>query len=222
MIILAVIALVIGVGVWYKTNGEKSQVIKLPYIDLTTAKVNNEKINNTNMNPLAEENLKFDENATVVLHTNRGDIEIELFLTETPVTAGNFLSLSEKGFYDAVKFHRVIEGFMIQGGDPNSKEDDESMYGRGGPGYAIPDEFAPGLSNVVGTISMANSGPNSGGSQFFINTNDNVFLDGKHAVFGKVVSGMEVVTAIETTETKPGDVPVEPVVIESIEIKSEE
>jgi peptidylprolyl isomerase len=109
---------------------------------------------------------------------------------------------------------------MIQGGDPLSKDDSmEARWGTGGPGYAIEDEFAPGLSNERGTLSMANSGPNTGGSQFFINTVNNTFLDGKHAVFGKVTEGMDVVDAISGVETLPGDRPVEPVVIEDIEVK---
>src|SRR3989344_1542238 len=118
------------------------------------------------------------ENPTVILKTNLGDISIELFMDKMPETAGNFLKLANEGFFDNIKFHRVIDGFMIQGGDPNSKSADKSSYGRGGPGYTIKDEFVSGLSNVRGTISMANTGqPNSGGSQFFINLVDNIGLD---------------------------------------------
>ena len=164
------------------------------------------------------------ENTTVVMKTNKGDITIELFTKDMPITAGNFLKLAKEDFYDGVKFHRVIDNFMIQGGDPLTKDDTmASRWGTGGPGYAIQDEFVPGYSNVRGTISMANSGPNTGGSQFFINTRDNINLDydkppltSQHPVFGKVVAGMEVVDAISKTQTGPGDVPVEPVVIEDI------
>lgn len=159
------------------------------------------------------------ETREVVLKTNKGDITLELFEDKTPITAGNFIKLAQAGFYDGVKFHRVIDGFMIQGGDPNSKGDDIALYGRGGPGYVISDEFAEGLKNDRGTISMANAGPNTGGSQFFINLVNNNFLDGKHPVFGKVVAGMEVVDAIAKTKTGANDVPVEPVVIEKIEVK---
>src|SRR3989344_6542446 len=118
------------------------------------------------------------ENPMVTVKTNKGDIALELFMDKTPITAGNFAKLAREGFYDNTKFHRVISGFMIQGGDSNTKSDDTSSYGRGGPGYTIQDEFVAGLSHVRGTISMANTGqPNSGGSQFFINVADNVGLD---------------------------------------------
>lgn len=162
----------------------------------------------------------------VVLHTNKGDITIELFMDKTPITAGNFAKLAREGFYDNTKFHRVISGFMIQGGDPGSKGDDPSLYGRGGPGYNIQDEFVGELSNVRGTISMANTGqPNSGGSQFFINLVDNTGLDfdkppltSSHAVFGRVTEGMDVVDAIAETPKDARDVPLEPVIITSISL----
>ncbi|MEX0909903.1 MAG: peptidylprolyl isomerase [Candidatus Paceibacterota bacterium] len=153
--------------------------------------------------------------------TNLGEITVELYMDSAPITAGNFLSLVEAGFYNNIKFHRVIPGFMIQGGDPNTKEDDETIYGTGGPGYSIQDEFSAELSNVEGTLSMANAGPNTGGSQFFINTADNTFLDGKHAVFGHVVSGLETVSKIESTQTKERDIPATPVVIEQITVTGE-
>lgn len=222
------VVVLVGVAVWY-SHSEKKRSENDFYTQgsgtasALGASLNTNSKNTNNMNPSADENIKYDENVVVTMQTNRGPIDIELFLVETPVTAGNFLSLAQDNFYDGVKFHRVINGFMIQGGDPNSKGDEEAIYGTGGPGYTIPDEFAPGLSNVAGTISMANAGPNTGGSQFFINTVDNSgHLDGKHAVFGKVVGGMETVTAIENTPTKPRDIPVEPVIIESIEVRSSE
>lgn len=160
------------------------------------------------------------QTAEVVLHTNKGDITLEIFTGQAPITTENFLKLAKAGFYDDTKFHRVIDGFMIQGGDPLTKDDNQmARWGTGGPGYTIQDEFAPGLSNVRGTISMANAGPNTGGSQFFINTTDNVFLDGKHAVFGRVTAGMEVVDAISKVKTGAADRPVEAVVIQSVEVK---
>ena len=167
------------------------------------------------------------ENKHVVFKTNKGDIELELFTAQMPITTGNFLKLAGEGFYNGTKFHRVIEDFMIQGGDPNSKGDDASDYGTGGPGYTIEDEFVAGLSNVRGTIAMANTGrPNSGGSQFFINLIDNVGLDfdkppagSSHPVFGKVVSGMEVVDSIAETPTDGRDVPTIPIVISEIVVK---
>lgn len=168
-----------------------------------------------------------DENTIVTMQTNKGDVTIELFTKDMPITAGNFLKLAQEDFYDGVKFHRVIDGFMIQGGDPLSKDDGmQARWGTGGPGYAIEDEFVPGFSNVRGTLSMANSGPNTGGSQFFINTVDNVMLDydkqpltSKHPVFGRVIEGMEVVDAISNVATGLRDVPVEPVVIEDIVVQ---
>ena len=165
------------------------------------------------------------KNPIVILKTTKGDIAIELFMDKMPITAGNFLKLAQEGFYDGVKFHRVIKGFMIQGGDPLSKGGNVALYGTGGPGYAIADEFVDGLSNMRGTISMANSGSNTGGSQFFINLVDNVGLDfdkepltSSHPVFGKVVGGMDAVDVIGEVETGARDIPVVPVVIESVEI----
>jgi peptidylprolyl isomerase len=161
----------------------------------------------------------------VVLKTNLGEIKIELFLNQTPITAGNFKKLVEEGFYDNTKFHRVIDSFMIQGGDPTSKNDSLMRnWGQGGPGYTIEDEFVEGLSNTKWTLSMANTGrENSGGSQFFINLQDNTFLDfdkepqsSKHPVFGKVIEGFEVVENIAKVETtgSPSDRPINPIIIE--------
>lgn len=157
----------------------------------------------------------------VVFETTKGNIEIELFLDESPMTAGNFKKLVEEGFYDKTKFHRVIPNFMVQGGDPLSKNDSmTNRWGTGGPGYAIQDEFIEGLSNVRGSLSMANSGPNSGGSQFFINTVNNTNLDwdkapsqSKHPVFGKVILGLEIVDAISKVRTTGSDRPLEDIEI---------
>jgi len=148
----------------------------------------------------------------VKLETNHGDIVIELY-SEMPITAGNFKTLVSKGFYDGVVFHRVIEGFMIQGGDPKGT-------GAGGPGYSIKDEFTKTSldKNNRGTISMANAGPNTGGSQFFINLVDNNFLDGKHPVFCRVVEGMDVVDEIAEVSTDSQDRPLEQVVIEKASV----
>lgn len=135
----------------------------------------------------------------VLLKTSMGDITIQLY-SDMPITAGNFRKLVEKGFYDGVIFHRVIDGFMIQGGDPTGT-------GAGGPGYTIDDEFTDHNRNFRGTISMANSGPDTGGSQFFINLVDNNYLDGMHPVFGKVIEGMDVVDAIGRVPTDATDRP---------------
>jgi len=143
------------------------------------------------------------------MNTNAGPIEIEFFDADAPKTVENFRKLAGEGFYDGLTFHRVIPDFMIQGGCPQGT-------GTGGPGYTFEDEPNPN-SNVRGALSMANAGPNTNGSQFFIvTTQDASFLDGKHTVFGQVVSGMEAVDAIEGTATGPGDRPVEPQVIETI------
>ena len=152
--------------------------------------------------------------------TSKGDITIEFFGDQAPNTVANFTKLAGEGFYNGTKFHRVIKGFMIQGGDPLTKDDSQmARWGSGGPGYQFADEITPTNSNDVGTISMANAGPNTNGSQFFINVSNNSFLNPKHTVFGKVVKGMEVVTAIENVATvQPGrnDRPIEAVVINSV------
>ncbi len=167
-------------------------------------------------------------NPVAVLNTNKGVIEIELFENTMPITAGNFAKLVDEGYYNGIKFHRVIDGFMIQSGDPITKTSEVLRYGTGGPGYSIPDEHIKGelLTNVRGTIAMANSGPNSGGSQFFINLVDNTNLDfdkppltSKHPVFGRVIAGMEVVDAIGTVETNMNNLPLEDIVIESATIR---
>ena len=169
-------------------------------------------------------------NPIALLNTNKGVIEIELFEHQMPITAGNFKKLVEEGFYDGIKFHRIIDGFMIQGGDPITKTDEILRYGTGNPGYTIPDEHVKSslLTNVRGTISMANSGPNSGGSQFFINLADNLNLDfdrvplsSQHPVFGRVISGMDVVDAIAKVETSMNNLPLEEIVIESATIRTQ-
>lgn len=148
--------------------------------------------------------------------TSLGDFQVELFEGRAPATTKNFIDLVEKGYYDGIVFHRVIAGFMLQGGCPNGD-------GRGGPGYTIPDEFHDELTHdSEGVLSMANSGPNTGGSQFFVTLAATAWLDGKHAVFGKVTEGMETVHTIAATPTGPGDRPLEPVVMETVRITSAE
>lgn len=148
------------------------------------------------------------ENTKIKLETNHGDIVIELY-NDMPITTGNFKSLAEKGTYDGVIFHRVINDFMIQGGDPTGT-------GYGDPSIPnIKDEFthAGGNKNTRGTISMANAGPNTGSSQFFINLKDNNFLDDKHPAFGKVVEGMDVIDKIAVVQTDSSDRPLNEVKI---------
>jgi len=138
----------------------------------------------------------------ILLETSQGEIEIELYET-TPITSSNFENLTRDGLYDNTIFHRVIDGFMIQGGDPTGT-------GIGDPNIPeIKDEFPAGNTNVRGTIAMANRGPNTGSSQFFINLADNTFLDGKHPIFGKVVKGMDVVDKIAKVNTDGNDKPIQ-------------
>ncbi len=152
------------------------------------------------------------KNRIAVFDTNQGQFSIELFEDKAPITTKNFITLVEKGFYNGLIFHRVIDAFMIQGGDPNGN-------GTGGPGYTIPDEFNPDLRHdSAGVLSMANSGPNTGGSQFFITLVKTPWLDGKHSVFGKVVDGLDVVKKIGQVKTGPNDKPVADVVINKITI----
>ena len=145
------------------------------------------------------------------LHTNAGPIAVELFDEDAPKTVENFRKLSGDGFYDGLIFHRVIPDFMIQGGCPEGT-------GTGGPGYTFEDEFND-HKIVRGALAMANAGPNTNGSQFFIvTTAEAPWLDGKHTVFGEVTDGMDIVDAIEATPTAAGDRPVEPQVIERVEL----
>ncbi len=161
-------------------------------------------------------------NMIATMQTNFGEIKIELFSSDAPKTVENFVKLAEDGFYDGTKFHRVIKEFMIQGGDPLTKDDSlKDKWGTGGPGYAFADEIHSNNHNVVGTISMANAGPDTNGSQFFINIDDNNFLDAKHTVFGKVIAGMDVVGSIENVATEGPDRPADDVIIESVNITSD-
>ena len=151
-------------------------------------------------------------NKKVRFSTTLGDFTAELFEDKAPKTAQNFIDLAEKGFYDGVIFHRVIDDFMIQGGDPTGT-------GMGGPGYQIDDEFGPGLKHDgEGILSMANAGPNTGGSQFFITLVPTPWLDGHHAIFGTIVEGMDIVHKIGSTPTDFQDRPLEDVVMNKVEI----
>jgi len=149
--------------------------------------------------------------SSATLHTNQGDIAVELYDDDAPKTVDNFTSLARKGFYDSVIFHRVIPDFMIQGGDPTGT-------GSGGPGYTFEDEFND-HPVARGALAMANAGPNTNGSQFFIVTAEACpWLDGKHTVFGRVTGGMDVVDAISALDTDGRDRPRQDVVIESVDL----
>ena len=147
------------------------------------------------------------------IKTNKGDMKFNLYDDLAPKTVENFVTHAKNGYYDGLIFHRVIDNFMIQGGDPAGN-------GTGGPGYTIKDEFSSKLlHDGPGVISMANRGPNTGGSQFFITLRETKWLDGKHAVFGKVSKGMDVVYKIGKTATDSNDKPLEPVIIKKVTIE---
>jgi len=176
---------------------------------MTGKSINSEQ--NSESTEIAEQSSVVD-GTRVILETNHGEIVIELY-GDMPITSGNFEKLVSEGFYDGVIFHRIINGFIIQGGDPDGT-------GMGGPGYDIKDEFVEGRSNLRGTISMANSGPNSGGSQFFINLVDNTPLDydkepltSKHPAFGEVVEGIDIVDKIAKVQVDGNDRPLNEVKI---------
>lgn len=170
----------------------------------------------------AMEKLKHDNLVTAynqaIIKTNQGNIKVEFYNDDSPVTVNNFLNLAQQGFYDETKFHRVIKDFMIQAGDPNSKDNDWTDDGAGGPGYKFKDEIND-HKLVRGSLAMANSGPNTNGSQFFIVTADETpWLDGAHTNFGKVLEGMDVVDKIEAAEVDANNHPLEDVTIKSIEL----
>lgn len=152
---------------------------------------------------------------TATFETSMGTFKVELFYDLAPKTCRSFMDLAQRKFFDGIIFHRVIDGFMIQGGDPTGT-------GTGGPGYTIPDEFGEGVKHdAPGMLSMANSGPNTGGSQFFVTLAPTPWLDGKHAIFGKVTNGMDVVQAIGKVKTGPNDKPLTDVVINKLFISGD-
>lgn len=201
-----------------KYNGSK---------ETKNSKINNSKNNSLKdnkassivMKEFKKEDLKHvDEYSQAIIKTNMGNITVEFYGEDSPVTVDNFLRLADEKFYDGTLFHRVIKEFMIQGGDPNSKDSDWSTHGMGGPEYRFADEINS-HKLVRGSLAMANSGPNTNGSQFFIVTADATsWLDGKHTNFGKVVVGMDVVDKIEAVKIGANDHPMEDVMIESIEL----
>ena len=175
------------------------------------------KLNNVNSNNSDKGYFSMSDSITVaIIKTNMGTIEIELFADQTPKTVENFVGLAEKGYYKGVIFHRVIKNFMLQAGDPTGT-------GRGGASFwggKFEDEFVSDLKHdTPGILSMANAGPNTNGSQFFITLVATPWLDGKHTVFGKVINGMDVVYAIGEVKTGAGDKPVNTVVMEEVTIE---
>jgi cyclophilin family peptidyl-prolyl cis-trans isomerase len=164
----------------------------------------------------AEQKLKGAEIVKIKIETSMGDIYADLFQEETPKTVENFVTLAKKSFYDGIIFHRVIPNFMIQTGDPTGT-------GRGGPGYSFEDEFSPTLQhNGPGILSMANSGPNTNGSQFFITEVPTPYLDNRHSVFGKVTKGLDVVIAIARVPRDQQDKPLKPVAMKKVTVLTAE
>ena len=180
-------------------------------------------VNNKNVTTSEPTVLPDTEGKTAVLHTSMGDITIKFYSQEAPKTVSNFLKLSGEGFYNGVRFHRVIKGFMNQTGDPLSKDDAKmAMWGTGDPGYKFEDEIDPSgrlykRGYKVGVVAMANSGPNTNGSQFFIMAND-YGLPPLYTIFGEVTDGLDVVEKINSVETNENDRPLAPVAIESVDI----
>ena len=169
-------------------------------------------INSTNTQPTMP--------TSATLHTNKGDIVIQFDPASGPTAVKSFIELAQKGFYDGTKFHRVIKDFMIQGGDPLTKNDSQmARWGTGGPGYTFPDEVGPNNSNVLGSVAMANSGPNTNGSQFFINAKDNHFLDQGYTVWAHVTKGLDIVKLINSVPTDKADRPISPVVLEKVTLQ---
>lgn len=228
ILFLSLIILLLGAGC-------SAPEVRNDLVKVKEAQINNKSKNQENNKSMNEENTQINQEDTkrfldgqkdlaadfskALIKTNKGNITVEFYSEDSPITVNNFMNLSEQGFYNGTSFHRVIKDFMIQGGDPNSKDQNNRMtHGMGDPGYKFKDEFNS-HSLVRGNLAMANSGPNTNGSQFFIVTLDATpWLDGKHVNFGRVIEGMDVVDAIEGVETDARDNPLEPVVIENIEL----
>ena len=212
------IALITMFTVW-ACNGQDSSKVESKEQQIKTDQTMSQEVKTDQTKP---EKFKLGENemAVAVIKTNMGTIEIELFADKTPKTVENFVGHANEGYYNGIIFHRVIANFMIQGGDPTGT-------GRGGEsiwGEPFADEIVPSLKHSEpGILSMANAGPNTNGSQFFITLVATPWLDGKHTVFGKVIAGMEVVSAIGKVATsKPGDKPLKDVVMEAVTIEKRE
>ena len=212
LIFLSILTLLLGAGC--------SQVKEQS--NATQVKDANQITNTTNMSK--KTNLDNQKNLTAeysqaLIKTSKGNIKVSFYADESPITVNNFMNLAEQGFYNGTSFHRIIKDFMIQGGDPNSKDqNNRGIHGTGDPGYKFEDEFN-NHKLVKGSLAMANSGPNTNGSQFFIVTAESTpWLDGKHTNFGQVVEGMDVVDAIENVSVDQRDNPYEPIIVKSIEL----
>lgn len=221
LIVIICILIVIFIGIYFFTS-KKATSKKDNYLD-NSAVAGLSADNNVAKNTNNEINKNMDNQdnknyTSVTLHTNVGDISFE-FSKDKPKTVENFIRLASEGFYDGVKFHRVIEGFMIQTGDPLSKDDNQKAYwGTGGPGYKFADELTGSEQYTIGTVAMANSGPDTNGSQFFIMTS-NTPLPPNYTVFGKVTVGQDVAMKIQEVQTDANDRPLSPIIINSVELK---
>ncbi|MBT4722263.1 peptidylprolyl isomerase [Candidatus Falkowbacteria bacterium] len=171
-----------------------------------------------NIDPTTFENFT-EKYSSAVISTNLGDITVKFYNEDSPLTVNNFMNLAKLGYYNETRFHRVIKDFMIQGGDPNSKDDDWTTHGIGGPGYKFNDEINK-HELVKGSFAMANAGLNTNGSQFFIVTAESTpWLDGKHTNFGYVTEGLDIIENIQLVEVNQNDHPIDDVTINSIELR---
>lgn len=226
IILIVVVVFVIGIivaAVSYENNKKNlanidttnTQATSGQFTTNTNQEYTNIEINNTDKNMNNQNETSYTK---AILHTNMGDISFE-FSKDKPLTTSNFIKLAREGFYNGIKFHRVIENFMIQAGDPLSKDEaQKAFWGTGGPGYKFNDELTGEEKYEIGTVAMANSGPNTNGSQFFIMTS-NTPLPPSYTIFGKVVDGQDIAQKIQGVETDSKDRPVENIIINSVELK---
>lgn len=221
---MIIILLVILIIVVHNKNKSESENYKLKEEEIS---ISNKQVNKNNqeksMNQQIPEEINMDLAKTCLgakIKTNQGTVQVKFYNDQTPTTVANFCTLAKDNFYDGIRFHRVIRDFMIQAGDPNSKDIvKKNSWGMGGPGYKFEDELPNVGEYKLGSLAMANSGPNTNGSQFFIVSGQaGVQLPPLYSLFGEVVEGMEIVEMIQNVETGARDIPVEDVIIENIEV----
>ncbi len=217
-LLLLIIGIIVSIGlISYLTKKPVADDSPINTDPVTVLDKTNININQNNIMPETQSTTTATQ---AIIKTNLGDITVKLYSDDSPKTVANFVKLASAGFYDGIKFHRIIRDFMIQTGDPLTKDDSmKDRWGTGGPGYKFDDE----MNNhplVEGSLAMANSGPNTNGSQFFIvTTAATPWLDGKHTNFGEVISGLDIVNLIENTKTAELDRPINDIVINSIELQ---
>ena len=220
---ILIVLVILGFGIWFFAKGNKTEENIINDNSAVEALTEEQAVANT---PEEEVTTKDTNKKTTMatLNTNMGDIKIEFFEKDAPKTVENFKKLANEKFYDGIKFHRVIKGFMIQAGDPLTKDESKaSMWGTGGPGYKFADEIDPNsdlytkMGYKKGVMAMANSGPNTNGSQFFIMHKD-VPLPHNYSIFGKVISGIEVVDMIASSKTNPSDRPIDDILIVKVTV----